>query len=148
MSKVQAVGIFLVPPSLAGIWVSTRIAGDFNGFWQVPGGKCKEGEHSLDAAIRETWEECGLQIEHDSLWKLSSGDYISLPSGTPYSATQYICLTTAIPAQAEPKKASAWTLHDWNYLAAQKDYFMPSTWDALLQIAPFHKARQRYENRQ
>ncbi|MGF9908472.1 NUDIX hydrolase [Brevibacillus porteri] len=31
--------------------------------WEMPGGKVEEGESLMEAAIRETKEECGLEIE-------------------------------------------------------------------------------------
>lgn len=38
-----------------------------SGKWDVTGGAVQAGESSIDAAIRETWEEIGIQLERDSL---------------------------------------------------------------------------------
>lgn len=38
-----------------------RAESDHPGTWGLPGGKLEEGETAIDAAIRETKEECGLQ---------------------------------------------------------------------------------------
>ena len=47
----------------------------FLGYWDSPGGFCEVDEHPVEAAIRETWEETGLQIELTGLLGLWLDEY-------------------------------------------------------------------------
>lgn len=38
------------------------------GCWSLPGGMCEPGEHALDAALRETHEECDLVIKKPEIF--------------------------------------------------------------------------------
>lgn len=35
----------------------------FLGYWDIPGGFCEVDEHPAETAVREVWEEAGLEIE-------------------------------------------------------------------------------------
>jgi 8-oxo-dGTP pyrophosphatase MutT (NUDIX family) len=54
-----------------------------NGCWGVPGGAMEPGEHLEDTAVRETFEETGLQIHKLSLFDVFSGPelYYQYPNG-------------------------------------------------------------------
>lgn len=45
-----------------------------NGTWGIPGGSCELGETFEDAAIREAYEETGLEIKNLSLFDVFSGE--------------------------------------------------------------------------
>ena len=49
------------------ILVTQRGYGEFNGFWEFPGGKIEQGETAQTAIIREIKEETGLDIEEPRL---------------------------------------------------------------------------------
>src|SRR5574343_192875 len=45
------------------LWMQKRVdTGALNGLWEFPGGKVHSGESSMEAAIREVWEEVGVKI--------------------------------------------------------------------------------------
>lgn len=54
-----------------------------NGCWGVPGGAMEPGERLEDTAIRETFEETGLQIDDLTLFDVFSGPelYYQYPNG-------------------------------------------------------------------
>jgi 8-oxo-dGTP pyrophosphatase MutT (NUDIX family) len=37
--------------------------GEFKRAWELPGGKLEEGEDLFDGALRETWQELGIEVE-------------------------------------------------------------------------------------
>lgn len=43
--------------------VLRRATGRSRGFWYLPGGDVEAGESAHDAVIRETAEECGIQLD-------------------------------------------------------------------------------------
>jgi 8-oxo-dGTP pyrophosphatase MutT (NUDIX family) len=60
MSKVIASGIFIINKDLnVLICHPTRHA---KNFWSIPKGKLDSGESLVDAAIRETYEECNIEL--------------------------------------------------------------------------------------
>jgi len=54
------------------------IAKPFNNkYWNVPKGKIEDSETAFEAAIRETYEECGISIDSDADVKdLFCGEYL------------------------------------------------------------------------
>jgi len=71
-----------------------RHAGDGN-WWGTPGGAIDPYEQPADAAVRETWEECGLIVEPLRLFALLAGpeQIITYPGGdrTSYFSTTFLC---------------------------------------------------------
>jgi ADP-ribose pyrophosphatase YjhB (NUDIX family) len=47
----------------------------FRGYWDIPGGFCEVDEHPAETAVRETWEETGLEIELTGLVGLWLDEY-------------------------------------------------------------------------
>jgi 8-oxo-dGTP diphosphatase len=59
------------------------------GLWSVPGGRCESGESTVDACIREAFEESGLRVAVDRL--LGSAVRAGRDPGTEYLITEYLC---------------------------------------------------------
>jgi ADP-ribose pyrophosphatase YjhB (NUDIX family) len=58
---VSAAAVFLARPDRRGLLFIRRAKEPFRGLWGLPGGKIRSGEHPLDAARREIFEETGLK---------------------------------------------------------------------------------------
>ena len=52
----------------------------FKGYWDIPGGFCEVDEHPTTAAIRETREETGLEIELTGLFGLWLDEWLDRPT--------------------------------------------------------------------
>lgn len=63
----RAAGIMLMTPGGQVLFLQRGRGGDYPGHWCFPGGRLKEGEDALDAAIRETAEEAGIKLGKDEL---------------------------------------------------------------------------------
>ena len=74
MDGVEIFRIETITP-LAGediVFATARGYGEFKGGWEFPGGKIEEGETELQAAVRELWEETGLNLtEIKDVWPIS-----------------------------------------------------------------------------
>jgi 8-oxo-dGTP pyrophosphatase MutT (NUDIX family) len=62
---IKASGILVVCQGQ--ILLLRRTGGDHEGEWCIPGGKIENGETSLEAAIRETREEAGVEVPAEAL---------------------------------------------------------------------------------
>ncbi len=54
------------------------------GYWDIPGGFCEVDEHPAGTAIRETFEETGLEIELTGLLGLWLDEYVDGPTVNVY----------------------------------------------------------------
>src|SRR5215469_11398446 len=103
-----------------GIFLSKRLQKDkpmFN-LWQVAGGKVERGESSLQAVLRETKEETGLQLAKE--------DCIYLTNDPKFNCDIY--LTKVFDNQqlqrTEPEKQGAWTnmaFQQYEFMAKNKE---------------------------
>ena len=57
-----------------------RIIEPFKGYWDIPGGFCEVDEHPAETAVREVWEETGLEIELTGLLGLWLDEYVARPT--------------------------------------------------------------------
>lgn len=78
----RIVGVAIVLMSWQGILLQHRLssADDGGGKLVLPGGKLQNNETTLDAAIRETWEEVGIELRPYQLQSLGFSDSTH-PSG-------------------------------------------------------------------
>jgi 8-oxo-dGTP pyrophosphatase MutT (NUDIX family) len=84
----KAVGVALVHDNHVFLVKRAETQKSGGGLWQLPGGKVKEGESILEAAVRETDEETGILLDTSTLkpvtelvdkWLLgSSADYLTM----------------------------------------------------------------------
>lgn len=92
MSKVLAAGIFLVNKDN-----ELLICHPTNHpitFWSIPKGKVEDGEEIIDAAIRETYEECNVNLTNaNSLITLGIVTYTHKKK----ALQSYLCLETKNP---------------------------------------------------
>lgn len=69
-----------------------------NEYWATPGGAVDPYEHPADAAVRETWEECGLIVEPVRVFAVLAGpeQMAEYPGGdrTSYFNITFLCRVT------------------------------------------------------
>ena len=58
--------------------------------WSIPKGQIDPGEGKKDAAVRETFEECGAKIKKSEIKLKNSFTYKSFKDGKPVSKTLYV----------------------------------------------------------
>ena len=61
MAREVAAGMFLI--NKKGELLICHPTNHSWGFWSIPKGKVEEGEYYIDAAIRETYEECNIDLK-------------------------------------------------------------------------------------
>ena len=67
LSPLVGVGVVVIDEGR--MLLVERGRGILAGSWAIPGGKVRYGERLTDAAIRETWEETGLEVAlGDVVW--------------------------------------------------------------------------------
>lgn len=88
-----------------------------NGTWCAPGGHMEYGESNEQAAIRETKEETGLDINpKDVVLKGTTNDFFK-ESGKHYITLHLLCKNySGTPKIMEPDKCAEWRWFDLNHL--------------------------------
>jgi 8-oxo-dGTP pyrophosphatase MutT (NUDIX family)/predicted aspartyl protease len=103
-----------------GIFLSKRLQKDkpmFN-LWQVAGGKVEKGETSLQAALRETQEETGLEITKEQCQFLFNDPTFNCDVYLTKVSDQQELIRT------EPEKQGAWTITEFSqfeFMAKQNE---------------------------
>jgi dATP pyrophosphohydrolase len=117
-------------------------------FWQsVTGSKNDQNESYLDTAIREVWEETGIDTQHPSCrlqdWRLQNiyeiypqWRYRYAPEVTHNTESLFgLCVPACTPIRLNPREHTA---YQWlPYQAAADLCFSPSNAEACLQLAQF-----------
>ena len=103
--------------SVAGVWMAEgkvllgrrKPGGSMGGRWELPGGKCENGENERQALAREFLEEFGLNIR--VIEKLASTRFSN--RGHPHEVTAYrIEASLPIPRLNEHDEVSWFTAHE------------------------------------
>jgi 8-oxo-dGTP diphosphatase len=80
----------------------------FKNFWQNPGGKVEKGESLLEAIVRETKEETGLQVDPQRFQKLETRKLNSKQSGSYRITTFRLRLRSGEVPQKTESKHGPW----------------------------------------
>ena len=95
------------------------------GRWSVPGGRCRPGEPTADACVREVREETGLTV---SVTRLAGQVERDRPGGGTYLIDDFVCSLVGGELRAGDDAAAArWV--DRSELATLP--LSPGLWDAL-----------------
>jgi 8-oxo-dGTP diphosphatase len=95
------------------------------GRWSIPGGRCRAGEATADACVREVREETGLAV---TVARLAGQVERDRPGGGTYLIDDFVCDLVAGELRAGDDAAAArWV--DRRELAALP--LSPGLWDAL-----------------
>ena len=93
------------------------------GMWCPPGGKLEMYEEWIDNCVRETKEECGIEIQNIHLMATTN-------DATPQWGTHFLTLhfvadwKSGIPGDVEPEKIGDWGWYAWENLP--EPLFLPT----------------------
>lgn len=75
--------------------------------WSIPGGKIEYQEKAIDAAVRETEEECGVRVAHTDLEYIGYIDHVLEKEQQHWIAQIYVArVWKGEPWNCEPEKCS------------------------------------------
>ncbi len=95
------------------------------GRWSVPGGRCRPGEASADACVREVREETGVTV---SVTRLVGRVERARPAGGSYVIDDFLCTAVGGVVRAGDDAADARWVTRVELAALQ---LVPGLWDAL-----------------
>ena len=82
-----------------------RTMRDHPGQVAFPGGKLDEGEHAVDAALREAWEELGIERQHVRV----IGTTDRYQTGTGFDITPVLATVPHdLPIRPDPREVESW----------------------------------------
>lgn len=115
----------------------------FNGVWLFPKGHIDPGETAEIAAVREVWEECGLNA--DIIADLGETSYDFQENGEEHHKNVRWYLMKAVSGELDPEKGffTEARLIDENELG-----ILSFTHDQALGLKSFQAYRQRIDNHQ
>ena len=98
----------LVPRDGRWLVAKRRADAHLGGLWEFPGGKCEPGEDPPTTAIRELFEECGVQAEAEDVWTPLTWDY----GDRLVRITPVLCRWVAGEGRALASEACRWVTVD------------------------------------
>jgi 8-oxo-dGTP diphosphatase len=90
---IPVVAVALIAPGPRILMQQRKVAGDFGGLWEFPGGKVEPGESPESALLREIDEELGIALDPAALVPLTFASDPALPptQRQPHVILLYIC---------------------------------------------------------
>lgn len=126
---IRAAGILIVSKQNNALYLKRGNGGDFPNCWCFPGGRLEGDEDALQAAIRETLEECGYRAKPKDMGYLTRRVATSpAPAAAPAIATDPISLGEAIHNAATavaPELASAHEVDFTTFVITGVEEFTP-----------------------
>jgi mutator protein MutT len=101
-----------------------KAEGTFASLWELPGGKCRNGEDPVSCLVREVREETGLEV----CAEISAGIIEHAYSGLTVELHAFFCRVLSGEARALESQAIAWidwdAIPDYSFPAANKELFV------------------------
>jgi mutator protein MutT len=115
MKPRPAVGVAAIIVNDGMVLLGKRASGHGAGCWQFPGGHLEFGESVAACAVREVWEETGLEITNVRLGPYTNDIFAA--DGRHY-VTLFVLAdyTSGVPEVREPAKCERWVWFAWSRL--------------------------------
>ena len=118
MKTIEVVAAIIIRDSQ--VFATQRGYGEFQGWWEFPGGKIESGECPQEALVREIREELDAEIEVGDLLETVECDYPNFH----LTMHCFICSLTSESMHLNEHEAATWltkeTLHSVKWLPADE----------------------------
>lgn len=118
MKTIEVVAAIIIRDSQ--VFATQRGYGEFQGWWEFPGGKIESGECPQEALVREIREELDAEIEVGDLLETVEWDYPNFH----LTMHCFICSLTSESMHLNEHEAATWltkeTLHSVKWLPADE----------------------------
>ena len=118
MKTIEVVAAIIIKDGQ--VFATQRGYGQWQGWWEFPGGKIESGERPQDALVREIQEELDAEIEVGDLLETVEWDYPDFH----LTMHCFLCLLLSDSFHLNEHEAAAWlipeALHSVNWLPADE----------------------------